>query len=177
MNRFEKVSFEQFYADLQSTYEASLDCNEKIYVIPEEEARNIYNAIKLPTRATKGSAGYDIFSPVHIELGYSHLTVPTGIRWVCDDPTLVLMILPRSGQGFKYGMALRNTAGIIDSDYCNAKNEGHIMCKINAEEPYTIKEGAAFAQGLILKLGMVDNEIEPEQTRVGGFGSTTERHE
>ena len=32
--------------------------------LTEEEAKEIYQAIKLPKRATKGSAGYDYFSPI-----------------------------------------------------------------------------------------------------------------
>ena len=41
-----------------------------------------------------------------------------------------LFLFPRSGQGFKYRFALANTVGIIDSDYMNADNEGHIMVKL-----------------------------------------------
>ena len=40
-----------------------------------------------------------------------------------------LGIYPRSGQGFKYGIKLANTVGIIDSDYYHSDNEGHIFIK------------------------------------------------
>ena len=41
----------------------------------------------------------------------------------------VLAIFPRSGLGFKYRLQLNNTVGIIDSDYFNSDNEGHILLK------------------------------------------------
>ena len=42
----------------------------------------------------------------------------------------VLQCYPRSGLGFKFRLQLNNTVGIIDSDYYNSDNEGHIFAKI-----------------------------------------------
>lgn len=60
---------------------------------------------------TEHSAGYDLrvfnISNGNIETGIS-VAIPTGF---------VGIILPRSGLGFKYSFALRNTAGVIDADY------------------------------------------------------------
>ena len=57
------------------------------------------------------------------------IKIPTGIRaWMEDN--WVLSIYPRSGLGFKFRMQLNNTVGIIDSDYYNSDNEGHIFIKI-----------------------------------------------
>ena len=51
--KFEKVSFTQFKEGWTDTFgEAS-----------EEKLREIYGGIRLPRRATKGSAGYDFFAP------------------------------------------------------------------------------------------------------------------
>ena len=90
----------------------------------------LYDKVKLPQRATKGSAGYDFFAVTDIELkpGES-LKIPTGIRAKIDEGW-VLKIYPRSGLGFKYRLQLDNTVGIIDSDYYNSSNEGHIMIKM-----------------------------------------------
>lgn len=131
--------------------------------------------IRLPKRATVGSAGYDFFAPEAFELQPGESTlIPTGTR-VRIDEGWVLQIYPRSGLGFKYGVRLMNTVGIIDSDYFNAKNEGHIMIKLVNESPdgktLEVKKGDAFAQGLFVQYGIcVDDETDG--VREGGFGST-----
>ena len=56
--KFEKVSFEQFK-------EGYLDA---IGQDSDEVIRSIYDALKLPKRATKGSAGYDFYAPRAITL-------------------------------------------------------------------------------------------------------------
>ena len=117
--RFEKVSFEQFLKDFGDTYPLN-----------EEAIKNIYDNIKLPRRATVGSAGYDFYAPVEIRLNPGETAkIPTGIRSYIENG-YVLEIYPRSGLGFKYRLQLNNTVGIIDSDYYNSANEGHIFIKI-----------------------------------------------
>lgn len=122
--KFELVSFEQFkkaWMDKNTTSRTDWT---------NEELLDIYNEIKLPTRGTKGSAGYDFFTPINISVRYGEsVVIPTGIRCRIEDGWF-LNINPRSGSGFKYGIRLANTHGIIDSDYYNDKNEGHIMVKI-----------------------------------------------
>ena len=81
-----------------------------------------YEDIKLPARATRGSAGYDFYAPYDFTLAPGQWTkIPTGIRIVLDDDKF-LLIAPRSGLGFKYRLQLDNTVGIIDSDYCRSDN-------------------------------------------------------
>ena len=72
----------------------------------------------------------------------------------------------------KYGVRLANTAGIIDSDYYNADNEGHIMIKlIGGSRDYAVKKGDSFAQGIFVPYGItVDDDCTAE--RKGGLGST-----
>lgn len=166
MSRFEKVSFEQFTKDFFTLYKET--------VITTEELKEIYNNIKLPQRATTASAGYDFYSPWEISLDNQYIICPTGIRWVSNDPSLVLLLMPRSGLGFKYGLHLRNTIGVIDADYAGAKNEGHIMAKVAAEDPCQIKVGEGFMQGIIVPFAATDTEVTPGAKRDGGFGSTTE---
>ena len=129
--------------------------------------------IPMPKRATAGSAGYDFVSPldVTIEPGGSAL-IPTGIRAEME-PGWVLVLFPRSSLGFKYGVRLSNTAGIIDSDYAFAKNEGHIMVKLRnpSGAPVTIGRGERFCQGIFLPYGTAEEADMPGE-RKGGFGST-----
>ncbi|MBE6142644.1 MAG: deoxyuridine 5'-triphosphate nucleotidohydrolase [Erysipelotrichaceae bacterium] len=164
--RFEKVSFEQYKKDYFDTFNTL------------ENVEEIYNDIKLPKRATKGSAGYDYFAPFDIVLKPNEtIKVPTGIR-VYMEEGWVLKNYPRSGLGFKFRLQLNNTVGIIDSDYYYSSNEGHIMSKItndtNENKTITIKKGDGFSQGIFLEYGITyDDEVS--EIRDGGFGSTTKK--
>lgn len=164
--KFEKVSFQQFKKDY-------IDCfNEE----DEAKIKEIYEAIKLPKRATKGSAGYDFYSPVTFTLKPCEtIKIPTGIRVKIDDGWF-LANFPRSGLGFKYRLQLNNTVGIIDADYYNALNEGHIMSKLTNDskenKSVTIEKGMAFTQGIFLPFGITIDD-ESNEVRTGGFGSTT----
>ena len=137
-----------------------------------------YSDIKLPKRATKYSAGYDIYSVRDFTLypGQS-IKVPTGLS-IKIDPDKFLMIVPRSGLGFKYGARLANTVGIIDADYSWSDNEGHMWVKLDypkldmEQQPMVIKQGEAFCQAIILQYFTVDDD-DAEGVRNGGFGSTS----
>ena len=129
--------------------------------------------IPMPKRATAGSAGYDFVSPLEVTIpaGGTAL-IPTGIRAEME-PGWVLMLFPRSSLGFKYSLRLANTAGIIDSDYAFAKNEGHIMVKLYnpLSGPVEIGRGDRFCQGVFLPYGTAEEE-EAFEERSGGMGST-----
>lgn len=164
--QFFKVSYEQYKEAYQDTYgDAS-----------EEEIREVYDSIKLPKRATSGSAGYDFYAPVAITLEPGKtVKVPTGIRAKMED-NWVLKLYPRSGLGFKYRLQLNNTVGIIDSDYYYSDNEGHIFAKItndsNEGKTVEISEGTGFMQGIFIEYGItLDDDVT--DVRNGGFGSTT----
>lgn len=159
--QFEKVSKEQF---VSSWEDETLD------------AESVYDELKLPKRATKGSAGYDFYSPMDFFLNPEEsIKIPTGIRARIDDGW-VLKIYPRSGLGFKYRVQLNNTVGIIDSDYYNSDNEGHIFIKImndsNEGKTLFVKRGEAFAQGIFVEYGITVDD-DADAIRNGGFGSTS----
>ena len=160
--KFHKVSKERFTADWIDTFAQS-----------QEEAEKVYEAIRLPKRATAGSAGYDFFAPAEFILKPGEtVKIPTGIR-VEMQPEWVLKCYPRSGLGFKYRLQLNNTVGIIDSDYFYSDNEGHIMVKITNEGVKTMKvaKGDGFCQGIFLPYGITEDD-SVETKRNGGFGST-----
>lgn len=164
--KFEKVSLEQFYKDWIDTFGE----------ISEAEATIIYDDIKLPKRATMGSAGYDFFAPLSFVLKPGEtIKIPTGIR--CGINTdWVLKCYPRSGLGFKYRIQLNNTVGIIDSDYYFSDNEGHIFIKItndsNEGKVLAVNKTEGFAQGIFVEYGITDDD-DVTTIRNGGLGSTT----
>ncbi len=172
MNRvaiFEKVSFEQFKKDWVDTFDLKDALNEKT----EEDIKNIYEQIKLPERATSGSAGYDFIIPIDLTLkSKDEIKIPTGIR-VSIVEGWWLGCLPRSGLGFKYKLQLNNTMGVIDSDYYYSDNEGHIFVKMTNDGNKTleIRAGEGFAQGIFLPYGITTDD-NATAIRNGGFGST-----
>ena len=166
--KFHKVSAERFMADWKDTFPETA----------EETIADIYNKIKLPGRATAGSAGYDFFSPVDITLNPGEtVKIPTGIR-VEMEQDWVLKCYPRSGLGFKYRLQLNNTVGIIDSDYFYSDNEGHIFSKItndsNESKSVSIQAGTGFMQGIFVEYGITVDD-DAQGIRNGGFGSTTQK--
>ena len=144
------------------------------------EAEKAYEDIKLPKRATSGSAGYDFYAPSDLTiLPGETVKIPTGIRSRMEEGW-VLMIFPRSGLGFKYRLMLNNTVGVVDSDYFNSDNEGHIMIKVtncsgigkDEGKVLEIKKGQGFAQGVFLPFGIIFDD-DSVALRNGGLGSTT----
>ena len=76
--QFEKVSYEQFASDWTDTFGSGYNIEE------------IYNTIKLPKRATTGSAGYDFYTPLKFKLAPGEtIKIPTGIRVKIDFRVLL----------------------------------------------------------------------------------------
>lgn len=164
--RFHKVSIEQFTEGLKEHFPD----------YGREETAAVYDAVKLPARATAGSAGYDFFAPFSFSLKPGEtIKIPTGIRAEMENGW-VLQLYPRSGLGFRYRLQLNNTVGIIDSDYFHSDNEGHIFAKLtndsNEGRTLEIAQGVGFMQGIFLEYGITADD-EADGVRNGGFGSTT----
>ena len=150
--KFEKVSFKTF---------------------SDNGSKEVYDGIKLPKRATSKSAGYDFYAPVELTVAPGEtVTVATGVRALMPD-NWCLMIFPRSGLGFKYKLRLNNTVGIIDADYSDSDNEGHIFIRMTNESDKTLEiaQGSAFAQGIFVQY-MLTEDDNTTTTRNGGLGST-----
>lgn len=167
MNRvgeFEKVSFKQFSQAMMEEFD-----------FDESTLKEMYESIKLPQRATNGSAGYDFFTPIGTTLYPGNtIKIPTGIRVKIDEGWW-LGCLPRSGLGFKYRLQLNNTMGVIDSDYYYSDNEGHIFIKLTNDSKdrreVMLSPGDAFMQAIFLPYGITYSD-NVQGVRNGGMGST-----
>ena len=164
--KFEKVSLKQFKKDFLDSFSS----------YSENEVEKIYEDLLIPKRATKGSAGYDFYSPIDFSLAPGEtIKIPTGIRVRINDGW-VLALYPRSGLGFKFRLQLNNTVGIIDSDYYNSDNEGHMFVKLtndsNENKIVELKAGQGMVQGIFFEFGITEDGDANEE-RNGGFGSTT----
>lgn len=174
VGKFEKVSFEQFYEALKSCVDIAAIGVDKF----DAYAKEAYDNIELPTRATSGSAGYDFKAPFKfgVPVGWSR-KIPTGIR-VRIDEGWWLSCLPRSSLGFKHRLQLDNTIGVIDSDYYYSDNEGHIFIKVTNDSKkttganrLTVNAGDSFVQAIFLPYGITYDD-QTTAARNGGMGST-----
>ena len=116
----------------------------KFEVVNEKFIQYGQTEFKMPRRATKYSAGYDLYSPIDITIkpGESEM-IWTNIK-ATFNPNEVLMIFVTSKMGKKHIM-LANGTGIIESDYYNnISNDGNLGVRlINlGKEDYCIKVGA-----------------------------------
>lgn len=130
----------------------------------------------LPIKASPEAAGWDLC--VHsVENDGIGWTVHTGLAFAMK-PGHVMMLFPRSGLGTKLGLTLRNTIGVIDSDY-----RGEVLIKFNrglqdAQEYVldALKPGSRVCQGIVLEIPHVDlveaDELTETLRGTGGFGST-----
>ena len=163
VGQFEKISIEQWRKDFGDNNNHTYD-----YLLDD---------IPMPKRATVGSAGYDICTPYDVDLEPGEeANIPTGLKCKIDNGW-ALFALPKSGLGFKYGISFLNTLGIIDSDYINADNEGHIMIAIrfeggpNKERVFNLSKGERICQGLFLPYYTTEDD-DADGVRNGGLGST-----
>lgn len=164
VGKFEKVS-EAMY-NLLKKYNNSNFCT--------------YDKLKLPSLATKFSAGADFYLPYDVVLRPNESAViDTCIRcWII--PGWFFALFPKSGLGFKYNVKLANTVGIVDADYYYSQtddetNEGHIRVKLinGPDHELQLNCGAKFCQGIFLPYGISYTEnLEEKDIRNGGIGST-----
>ena len=131
------------------------------------------DGLALPTRATLGSAGYDVASaedgtlaPMERRLfrtGFA-IAVPEGFE--CQ-------IRPRSGLALRHGISLPNTPATIDSDY---RGELMIMLVNLGADPFEVTRGMRIAQMVIARVERATfrsvDELPGTHRGEGGFGST-----
>lgn len=133
------------------------------------------NAV-IPQRATKGSAGLDLSacleSDVTIEPGEIKM-IPTGISAAPDSENTALMIYPRSGLASKYGIALANCVGVVDSDY---RGEIKVPLINNGNERFFVTNGMRIAQIVVTPVLLpeikITDSLDDTERSDGGFGST-----
>ena len=160
MRYFEKISFEQFKKDIADDID-------------------LYNNYILPKRATKYSAGYDFLAINDITIKPGEIVkIPTGYKAKFNNDEALLLMM-RSGLGFKYNLRFTNQIGLIESDYYNNEsNEGHMWVSIQNEgkEEITIKKNTAYCQSVFIKFLITDDD-NATNIRKGGLGSTDRRDE
>lgn len=184
--KFEKVSLEAWLKAFQDGNDAKMTDDDKA------KLTEFWENIRLPERATKGSAGYDFFTPIPIGplTPFMSQCIPTGIKCKMDDGWVLVMV-PKS-RYHEWRLGLDYTVGVIDSDYYNnPQTEGQMFIYLNNGLPpsppkinpitnklemnkadiFGCREGTPIVQGIFLPYGVAE-EVEPTSIRTGGFGST-----
>lgn len=131
----------------------------------------MHNYATEPTRATDGSAGFDLYATDnHVVYPGARVKIPTGVQMDIPDG-YAGFIWPRSGMAVKHGFDI--LAGLIDSDF-----RGEIMVAgINhGDRLIEVKRGDRVAQivfspvmTLAKMVGVIDDKTERGS---GGFGSS-----
>lgn len=139
------------------------------------------NCIKLPSRSTHKSAGYDFYSPIDftIEPGQDFKLWTDVKAYMYDDEFLFLD--NRSSIANKHNVIIKNIIPIIDADYYgNESTDGNIQIRLinNGNEPVLFKgctqeaSGSKIAQGIFVNYLKTRNDCPEEYIRKGGVGST-----
>lgn len=132
---------------------------------------------KMPARANPGDIGFDVFALEDIELTCGKaVKVPTGLKFKLPAG-YGFKAHSRSGHGFKHGIRLANSTGIIDQGY-----EGELWIRLRKDDAgeHIIKAGEALCQLEVVKILDAEfveiSEDEFNETSsvrgAGGFGST-----
>ena len=183
---FEKVSIEEFKRMMSDLYPD--------YYFADEEIEKMYGTVKIPSRATIDSAGYDIVTPFAFDICPGEkVFIPTGLRVDIHNKECALFIFPKS-RNVKNSIRLSNTLALVDADYYCSDNEGHIMIALEMPvdwkrglrsatfgksstriepRPFHYEAGQGIAQGVFIEFGKTTTDEQDEkEVRNGGYGST-----
>ena len=131
---------------------------------------------KLPTRATSGSAGYDLYadlpSPFLLRAGERAL-IPTGVAIALQSREIGAFVYARSGLSSKHGITMANGVGVVDSDY---RGELKVPVVNLSQTDYSIEPGERIAQLVLHPVIPYELEevstLDETQRGSGGFGSS-----
>ena len=131
---------------------------------------------KLPTRATSGSAGYDLYadlsSPFLLRAGERAL-IPTGVAIALQSREIRAFVYARSGLSSKHGITMANGVGVVDSDY---RGELKVPVVNLSQTDYSIEPGERIAQLVLHPVIPYELEevstLDETQRGSGGFGSS-----
>jgi len=135
------------------------------------EVSLLMDTATMPTRATPGAAGLDLYSAEDASIGPGdYLTIETGIA-VALPFDHVGLVWPRSGWAVKYG--IDTLAGVIDCDYRGGIG---VVLVNHGDKPFEISTGDRIAQLVVQRYEPVNlmavDELGKTHRDVRGFGST-----
>lgn len=135
--------------------------------------KRIDKDLPLPTYATAGSVGFDLFCREDTEIAPRTIELIPGNVIVHIPQGYMLMLALRSSTPVRKGLLIPNGLGIIDQDYCGEGDELKIQVLNFREEAVLVKRGERIAQGIFVPITRATwNEVDEMGEGRGGFGST-----
>lgn len=163
----------------------------------EVRYERLYDDVAIPSRATAGSAGYDLRAHLRERLvkcsnGLTQREVAAvltldewGVTLEPGEMALIPLgfrtrlpagveaqIRPRSGQAFKNALTVPNAPGTVDADYAE---EWMVIVRNDAPAARRLVHGERIAQVIFarfLALSFAEGGVTRTTERAGGFGST-----
>lgn len=163
----------------------------------EAVIERMYEDVVPPSRATAGSAGYDVRAylaqrtvkhsdgATQSERAATHEAGEWGVTLAPAEMALIPLgfrtrlpagieaqVRPRSGQAFKHALTIPNAPGTVDADYAE---EWMVIVRNDAPVARRIVHGERIAQVVFARyaeLTLRDGPVRRSTERAGGFGST-----
>ena len=141
--------------------------------VPQLRVKLLSESALLPVYATEGAACFDLHATdtLGVPAGRAR-AVPTGLAFEVPADH-VMLVFSRSGHGFKNGVRLSNSVGVIDSDY-----RGEVQVKLHNDSAtdFIVAHGDRIAQAMILPVARFElvqaDELSDTARGAGGLGST-----
>ena len=134
-----------------------------------------FTHIPLPSYATKGSAGMDIYAALEKPITITRSAIemiPTNISVEIPEG-YEIQVRPRSGLAAKHGIGILNSPGTIDSDY---RGEIKIIIINFGKEDFIIQPAERIAQLVVSKVYTAklieSDDLNNTSRGEGGFGHT-----
>jgi len=127
----------------------------------------------LPTYATAGAAGADVYSAKDYKVPPGeHTLIDTGLK--CSIPEgYEIQVRPRSGLAIKNRITVLNSPGTVDSDYTGKLG---VILMNHSEMVFQVKAGDRIAQIVVAPVTQATfewaEETKSTDRGTSGFGST-----
>ena len=154
--------------------EALAICAElKNYSLKTLSVKRLSDSAQVPTYGSAGAACFDLYADDTLAIAPGRAgTIKTSVSF--DIPSgYVMLVFSRSGHGFKNGVRLVNSVGVVDSDY-----RGEVMVRLKNEgsEPFLVTLGDRVAQAMLLPVERFElvetDDVGITERGTAGFGST-----
>ena len=135
--------------------------------------KKLHHNFILPKKSTERAGAFDVYMPEPGSITGEFKGL-VGLGFSAEVPVdHVALLLPRSGAGSNHGVELRNTCGVIDSDF---RGEWKAALKLKNDGYFSWESGDRLIQFLIVPVLNVDlelvDDLDTTDRGIGGFGST-----
>ncbi|UZZ64531.1 dUTPase [Curvibacter phage PCA1] len=156
--------------DVKSAQVADFD---SLFEPSKLKVKLLSDAAQMPVYASTGAACFDLHASDSVGVVGGH-SVEVGTGLAFEVPVdHVMLVFSRSGHGFKNGVRLANSVGVIDSDY---RGEVKIKLHNDGQNDFVVELGARVAQAMVLPIARMPlvqvEELSETDRGEAGIGST-----